>query len=211
VTIHGACAALVLAIGIGIGISGCASRPVQENHTFFQADELLARAIVETPYPALDLPAQAGAPAYKGVAVLGGSVRFSRPTSWQIRRTGSAAHRRFIEYVSPHEYVFAVYERDDDAGTSWSDALKLYETDTKRPDVEFLGKAIPIAGYDTQGREYVLRRKVRGQRAPYTNTSREFIFRGKHAFASVELVHQGQSDASIEGELLRTVETLSVL
>ncbi len=203
-------AALVLAVGG----SACASQPTTvENRTFFQTDEQLTHGSVEMPYPPLDLPAKPGAPgsAYKGVSILGGSVRFSRPVSWEIRRGSSEKGRRFIEYVSPHEYVFAVYERDDDKGSSWQDVLHQYEADATKVKVEWVGKAVPIAGYDTQGREYVVRRKVKGQRAPYENTSREFIFRGEHGFASVELVHQGQSDAAIEGELLRTVETLSVL
>jgi hypothetical protein len=184
-----------------------------ENRTFFQTDEQLTHGSVEMPYPPLDLPAQTGAPGsgYMGVSILGGSVRFSRPVSWQIRRGSSAQGRRFIEYISPHEYVFAVYERDDAKGSAWSDVLHQYEADATKANVEWVGKAVPIAGYDTQGREYILRRKVKGQRAPYVNTSREFLFRGEHGFASVELVHQGQSDAAIEGEILRTVATLSVL
>ncbi len=193
------------------GAFGCAAAPPIENHTFFQSDEpVVGQSVLETPYAGLDQPAPPGGVAYVGVSVLGGAVRFSRPASWHVRRGSSIAGRRFVEYVSPHEYLFAVYERPDSSGDSWTDVVRQYEAETPK-HVEWLGKAIPFAGFDTQGREYVLRRKVRGQRAPYENTSREFLFRGRHLFATVALVHQGLSDAAVEPEVLRTLQTLSVL
>jgi hypothetical protein len=203
---------VVVALVVLLGTGACAARRTEENHTFFQTDETGGGATpFEVAVPALDLPAQPGGTIYVGVAVLGSSVRFSRPSNWRVRRASTAPGHRFIEYVSPHEYLFAVYERSDSTTcSSWSDVLPQYEDDAKK-HVEWEGKAIPIAGYDTQGREYVLRRKVRGQRAPYVNTSREFIFQGRHSYALVEFVHQGQSDASLEAELLKTVRSLSVL
>jgi hypothetical protein len=194
------------------GIGGCASAPPVENHTFFQSDEPTTAGpnAFEVPFAALDLPAAAGGSPYVGVTILGGAVRLSRPASWHVRRASSAPGRKFVEYVSPHEYLFAVYERPDSAGASWTDIEGAYEAETAK-HVEWLGKGIPIAGWDTQGREYVLRRKVKGQRAAYENTSREFLFRGRHSVATVALVHQGLSDAAIEPELLRTIQTLSVL
>ena len=203
--------ALVIALVITLGESACGVPKGAETHTFFQNDEDLAVGRVELPFPPLDRPAEATRGAYIGVAVFGGAVRFSRPATWRIRRASTVKEHRYVEYVSPNEYLFAIYARSDDPGTSWTQVLLQYEGDAKTRAVEFVGKDIPTAGYDTQGREYVLKRKIKGQRAPYENTSREFIFRGKHAFALVELVHQGQSDASIEAEVLRVVESFSVL
>jgi hypothetical protein len=191
--------------------TACTNRKTIENHVFFQTDETASNKPFEVPYPPLDVAAESGGGlAYIGVAVLGGTVRFSRPVSWRIRRASNAKDHRFIEYASPHEYLFSLYERSDSASSDWSDVLPLYEEDAKKR-VDWEGKAIPIAGYDTQGREYVLRRKVRGQRAPYINTSREFIFQGRHSFALVELVHQGRSDALVEADVMRSIQTLSVL
>lgn len=192
--------------------SGCAKKTAVENHVFFQPDALVPNKPFEVAFPPLDLPAQGGRSAYVGVAVLGGSVRFSRPIAWRIRRASNTMGFRFVEYSSPREYLFAVYERSDSTGwcSSWSDVLPQYEEDAKKL-VDWEGKAIPIAGFDVQGREYVLRRKVKGQRAPYINTSREFIFHGAHSYVLVELVHEGRSPALVEEDVLRTIETLSVL
>jgi hypothetical protein len=202
----------VVAFVLLAGTSACAKKTTVENHVFFQTDAISPNKPFEVAFPPLDLAEQPGRSAYVGVAVLGGSVRFSRPISWRIRRARNTLGFRFVEYSSPHEYLFALYERTDSTGscTSWSDVLPQYEDDAKKV-VDWWGKAIPIAGYDTQGREYVLRRKVSGQRAPYINTSREFIFHGAHSWVLVELVHQGRSPALVEKDVLRTIETLSVL
>jgi hypothetical protein len=201
--------ALIPFAALVLGGPAC-SHQRTETHVFFQNDEDFTHHPVEVPYPPLDRPAQAGVEAYVGVTALG-IARFSRPVSWRIRRASLAVDHPFVEYVSNREYLFAIYRRSDDSGSSWSDAVSLYEDDAKKRNVEFLGKDVPTVGFDVQGREFVVRRTVKGQRVPYTNTSREFLFQGKHAFALVELVHQGLSDAAIEGELLRTFETFSVL
>jgi hypothetical protein len=200
----------LLTLLIVAGGSACASPTEGETHTFFQNDEDLSIGRIEVPFPPLNRPAQAGAPAYVGVTALE-VVRFSRPETWHVRRASTLKDHRYVEYASPNEYLFAIYERPDSAGASWSDVLIQYEADAKTHGVEFVGRDIPTAGEDTQGREYVLKRKIKGQREPWESTSREFVFRGKHYFALVELVHQGQSDASIEREVLRAIQTLSVL
>jgi hypothetical protein len=192
-----------------LGALGCSQKTI-DNRVFFQPDEMTSHKPFEVAYPPLDLAAQPGRTEYVGVSVLGSSVRLSRPIGWHIRRASNTPGFRFVEYVSPREYLFALYERFDSPGSAWSDVLPRYEDDAKKV-VDWEGKAIPTAGYDTQGREYVVRRKVKGQRAPYVNTSREFVFRGEHSFVLVEIEHQGRSDALVEGELLRTIQTLSVL
>ena len=94
---------------------------------------------------------------------------------------------------------------------AWRDVLGRYEEDAKAKGVELLGARIPIATWNTQGREYVVRRTVRGQRAPYANMSREILLRSDHRIDLVEIVHQGETPALITPELLRVMETIEVL
>jgi hypothetical protein len=198
-------------------VAGCASGPppiALENRTFYQYDDQptgSGRNAFERPYPPLDQKAAGASPEYVGVAVLGGSVRISRPANWRIRRASLTAERRYIEYVSPNEYLFAIYERTDSPVDTWIDVLGRYEEDAQAKGVELLGKRVPLATWHTQGREYVVRRSVKGQRAPYANVSREVLLRSDHRVDLVEIVHQGESIGPVGGELLRVMETLEVL
>jgi hypothetical protein len=198
-------------------LAGCAAGPppvALENRTFYQYDDQpgsSGRNTFERPYPPLNLKAQTPAPEYVGVSVLGGTVRLSRPANWRIRRASLTAERRYIEYVSPSEYLFAIYERTDAPADLWFDVLRRYEEDAKAKGVELLGTRVPVATWNTQGREYVVRRTVKGQRAPYANVSREILLRSDHRIELVEIVQQGESIAPVGGELLRVMETLEVL
>jgi hypothetical protein len=198
-------------------VAGCGSAPPPqafENRTFYQYDDAPSasgRSPFERPYPPLDQKALAATPEYTGVSVLGGTVRLSRPANWRIRRASLNAERRYIEYVSPNEYLFAIYERTESAGDPWRDILSRYEEDARHKGVEFLGTRVPVSTWNTQGREYVLRRTVKGQRAPYANVSREVVLRSEHRIDVVQIVHQGDSVAPIGGELLRVMESLEVL
>jgi hypothetical protein len=197
--------------------AGCASGPppvALENRTFYQYDDQPSssgKSAFERPYPPLDRKAQDGAPEYIGVTVLGGSVRLSRPANWRIRRASLTPERRYIEYVSPNEYLFAIYERNDSPADPWADILGRYEEDAKAKGAELLGARVPVATWNTQGRAYVVRRNVKGQRATYSNVSREVLLRSGHRIELVEVVHQGESVAPIGGELLRVMEMLEVL
>jgi hypothetical protein len=195
--------------------AGCASGPPSlalENKTFYQYDDQAGGSPldrVERPYPALDWQGTAGA--YVGVSILGGAARLSRPRSWHIRRASLIAEHRFIEYVSPHAYLVAIYERTDSPEESWLDILSRYEGDAKRQGIELLGQRIPIATHTTQGREYLVRRTVHGQRAAFVNTSREILLRSAKRVALVQFVDDG-GDAHdlIATELLRVLDTLEI-
>lgn len=193
-----------------LALTGCkkANTAGADNRTFYQNDDLVAKGGgIERPYPPLDLK---GPEAYMGVAVLEGSVRLSRPVGWTIRRVSTAPDHRFIEYASPHQYVFGIYERRDDAGDDWKDILGRYEEDAKTSGAEQLGGRVPVATHNAQGREYVMKRTVRGQKAPYTNVSHEVVLRGEHHVDLVEIVHQGETLEGVTQELLRVMETLEV-
>ncbi|MDF2698432.1 MAG: hypothetical protein K0S65_6816 [Labilithrix sp.] len=152
-----------------------------------------------------------GLPEYIGVSVLGGSVHLSRPANWKIRRISTTPERRFIEYVSPNQYLFAIYERVDSPQDPWGGVLERYETDTKASGAELVGGRVPIATWNTQGREFVVRRSVKGQKGPYTNMSREVLVRSDHRIDLVSIVHQGETLVGVGQELLRVMETLEVL
>jgi hypothetical protein len=184
-----------------------------ENKTFYQYDDLVATGgnASERPYPPLDQKARPGLPEYIGVSVLGGTVHLSRPSNWRIRRLSMTRERRFIEYVSPNEYIFAIYERLDSPIDPWRDVMQRYEEDAKASGAALVGSRVPVATGNSQGREYVVLRKIRGQKGPYTNLSREVLLRSDHRVDLVEIVHQGATLAGVSDEMLRVMETLELL
>jgi hypothetical protein len=205
----------VFGIAAAAASAGCGGGPPPaafENRTFYQYDDLIATGgnASERPYPPLDQKARPGLPEYIGVSILGGTVHLSRPSNWKIRRLSMAPERRYIEYVSPNEYLFAIYERTDSAIDPWREVLERYEEDAKASGAELLGARIPVATGNAQGREYVVRRRIKGQKAPYTNLSREVVLRSEHRVDVVEIVHQGETPAGISDELLRVMETLEL-
>jgi hypothetical protein len=137
-------------------------------------------------------------------------VRLSRPATWRVRRASTTPERRFIEYVSPSAYLFSVYEKTDSASDSWSDLLGRYESAARDRGAEVVGDRIPVATWNAQGREYLLRRSVHGQRAPYEQQSSEVVLRGGRRVELVQIVHQGDSLAPIRRELLWVMESLRV-
>ena len=81
----------------------------------------------------------------------------------------------------------------------------------KAKGVEFSGRSIPVATQGAQGREYVARRIVKGQAAPYVNTSREILLRGKGRIDLLEIVQEGAFLPDTVSELLPVIDTLEVL
>lgn len=209
----------LLAVLFGLAATsaaGCGGGPPPaafENKTFYQYDSLVATGGggAERLYPPLDQQARAGLPEYIGVSILGGTVHLSRPKNWKIRRLSMTPERRFIEYVSPDEYIFAIYERTDSAIDPWRGVLQRYEEDAKASGAELVGARVPIATWNAQGREYVVRRKIKGQKGPYVHLSREILLRSDHRVDLVEIVHQGDTLAGISDEMLRVMETLELL
>jgi len=212
-------ASVVLLVLGALGVlttAGCGGGPppqALENRTFYQYDDLIATGgnASERPYPPLDQKARPGLPEYMGVSILGATVHLSRQVNWKIRRLSTTPERRFIEYVSPNAYVFAIYERNDSAIDPWRDVLQRYEEDMKTSGAELVGGRVPVATWNAQGREYVVRRKIKGQKGPYTNLSREVLLRSEHRVDLVEIVHQGETLAGVSDEMLRVMETLELL
>jgi hypothetical protein len=203
----------------GIGsllLVGCGSAPpptALENRVFYQYDDLVApgsRGKFERPYPPLDLAARPGSPEYIGVAVIDSKVRISRPTDWILRRASLTTEQRFVEYVSPKGYAFTVYERTDSPEELWPEVLGRYEEDVKASGIEVLGARIPVASRDVQGRQYTLRKTIKGQRAPYRNIVREVLYRGDRRIVLVQVVLAGEVPVPLPDELLRTMDTIEV-
>jgi hypothetical protein len=197
-----------LALGCGGGISEVA----EQNRTFYAYDSASADLIdqFERAYPPLDKKAEDPAPEYRGVAVLAGHVRISRPTEWVLRKAGNEPGRRFVQYVSPKEYVFAVYEWPDHADAPWREVIARYEESAKSSHAELLEQRIPMATYNAQARAYIVRRRVPAAKQAYVNTSLELLARNDKRVVLVQIVHQGESVADLSGELLRVVETLNL-
>jgi hypothetical protein len=206
------------AVSIAIVTSICAlacgggeAQIAEKNRVFYAFDsaspELAAQ--FETPYPPLDL--KTAAPEYKGVAVLEGKVRVSRPVDWVLRSASNEPGKHFVSYVSPHEYLFAIYEWPDRPEAPWRDVMHRFEESLKASHAEIVEKPVPMATWNAQGRAYVVRRKVPASKTPYVNTSYEFLARGENRIVLVQIVHQGDSIEPESPELLRVVETLELL
>jgi hypothetical protein len=206
-------AAIATAI-LGIG---CAHHPdpvAFENRVFYHYSDADADpSAFEKRYPPLDLEERPNNPnpEYLGVAVLGSTVRISRPKNWVLRAASNQPAARFIEYISPNQYVFSIYERVDSPEELWRDVMKRYEESAKKSGAELLGSRIPVATWNAQGRGYLVRRFVAGAKAPYRNMSREYLLRSDHRVVLMQIVYPTETIAPVNDELMRTVETLQVL
>ncbi len=217
--VRGGMRLLPCALLLGAVISGCGGGGppplATENRVFYPGeDQAVASSgsgAIERPYPPLDHNPQGDNPAYVGVSILGGTVHLSRPANWKIRRASLTPDKRFIEYVSPNEYLFSVYEMIDSPSDLWKDVTDRYKKGAKDKGAEIVGERVPVATWErAQGREFIVKRTVKGQRAPYVHLSSEVLLRGDNHVELVQIVHQGESLAPIGGELLRVMETLEL-
>jgi hypothetical protein len=161
---------------------------------------------LEAPYPTLDRADPKGGPAWKGVTVLHGGVRFSHPSNWSIRDAGVDPGREYIVYVSPSAYSFAIYNRLDGAGDSWRDIQTRYETDVATAGAKMSGKHVAVATGTNQGRGYTIERAV-----PAPSRSREYLVRGEHSVVLVQVVSQEPNLSRLSAELLEVFGHLEVL
>ena len=188
------------------GLTGCSSAPEPiafQNRVFYQYDELAGElSPFERRYPQLDRAEEPPNPQYIGVCVLEGAACFPRPRNWIVRRASLSPEKRFIEYVSPAEYIFSIYERVESPSDPWRVVLDRYEEDQAALGAKILGGRVPMATANAQGRAYVLRRSVRGAKAPFENVAHEFLARSDMRIALVQIVHQTPNIEPVAGELL---------
>jgi hypothetical protein len=182
-----------------------------ENRVFYNWDDPNADpAPFEQRYPPLDLGEQAPNPEYIGVSVIGANIHLSRPKNWVIRTASNKPEERFIEYVSPNEYLFTIYERVDSPDDVWREVMDRYEQAVKADGAEMLGSRVPVSTWNAQGRAYVVRRQVKAAKAPFISVSREFLARSDHRIVLVQIVHQTGTLRPVSDELLRVIATMEI-
>ncbi len=195
--------------------TGCARQvpePVAfENRVFYHYYDVDADpSAFEKRYPPLDLGEERPNPEYLGVSVIGQSIHLSRPKHWVIRTASNKPEERFIEYVSPNQYLFSIYERVDSPEDLWREVMGRYEAEAKVHGAELLGSRVPVATANAQGRGYLLRRFIPGAKAPYRNMSHEFLLRSDHRIVLVQIVYPTETIQPIRDELLRTIKTFEL-
>ncbi len=196
-------------------LSGCKSAPdpiAFQNRVFYHYYDADADpSLFEQRYPPLDLAAQGENPDYLGYAVVGSTVRISRPTNWVMRTASNKAEERFVEYISPNQYVFTIYERLDSPLDLWREVMGRYEQTTKDQGAELIGVRVPVATWNTQGRGYTVRRIIPGNKQPFRNMSREYLLRNEHRVVLVQVVFPSPTIAPLNDELMRVFQTLELL
>ena len=205
----------ISAVLVSLSMLGCRSAPVPtafENRVFYEYGDLSARRLAdfEQPYPPLDYES-ATPPTFIGVKVLGGTVRFSRPKNWVIRSASNEPAKRFIEYVSPTELVFAISERVEAPDESWQFILDRFRADAEKSGAKFLSEAYPNATWNAQARGFVTERFIAAPKKPFQNRCLEYLLRSKHRVILLQIVHQGESVEPVENEVLRAFTSMQVL
>ncbi len=181
------------------------------NRTFYEYGRLGAGnsdiEAFERPYPPLNIEDRS----YLGVQVLGGTVRLSRPKSWVIRSASSEPQKRFIEYVSPSQIVFSIYERVESPRDVWRDVMGRYESEVEKDGGKIIAKPVPIATWNAQGRAYVVERGIAASKGAFINHAREYLLRSENRVLLVQFVNQGGNYRAPNEELLSVIESLQVL
>jgi len=196
--------------------TGCASAPEHaafENKVFYQYDTLnpaVAAKALESPYPPLDKQEAPPLPQYVGISLMGGAVRISRPRDWVIRAGSTNAEHRWVEYVSPNEYMVAIYETVESPSERWFEVMDRYEDQAKKKGAELLGQRVPMATANAQGRAYLVRRAVAAAKGPMINYANEYILRSDHRIVLLQIVRHDQKLAPMDAELRRVVETFEL-
>jgi hypothetical protein len=196
-----------------LGCGGAPEKVAFENKVFYQYDQLnpaQAAKSLESHYPPLDQNETPPLPEYTGVSVLGGTVHISRPRDWVIRAGSVQAEHRYVEYVSPNEYMVAIYELAESPLDVWRDVMGRYEDTAKKAGADLLGQRVPMATANAQGRGYFVRRPVAAAKGPLVNYSNEYLLRSDHRIVLLQIVHHAMSLAPMDAELRRVVETLEV-
>jgi hypothetical protein len=161
---------------------------------------------LERRQPAFDVAASKTSGPLVGVSVLNGAVLFSRPAGWMIRDASDEAEHRFVRYVSPRAYSFAIYETNDAPADSWRDILERYEVDVAAAGAKASGQRIAVATNANQGRAYTIERKIEAERSH----SREILLRGDRKVVLVQIVTDEDSLSRVSDELVEVLKRLEV-
>jgi hypothetical protein len=203
-------------IGLALLASGCgAHAAVAASGTVFDpAGASATAAPVDTAlHPEIEHPL--GGVATNGggwvaVSLLQGGVHLERPAGWTVREASLDPDHRYVRYVSPRAYSFAIYERNDSPGGSWHDLLDRYEADLAACEATAIGARIPVASWRNQGFAYTVDRKIDGPDAVLSR-SREVLLRGDHRVVLVQIVTSEADLSGISDEVLQLLRHLEVL
>ena len=193
-------------------MAGCGGTPAAPppNHTFFADEGSAAKAgaagDAETPYPRLDDRARG----YVGVSILGGLVHLRRREDWTVRAVGREPGNRYVQYISPRQFIFAVYELPQPPGALWRDVLTSFEAGVTQSGGQLVGRRIPAAAGLQQARAYVIRRPVRAARGPLVTESHELVTRGEERVVLVQITHPPGAAEGITPEVLPSLDGLEV-
>jgi hypothetical protein len=208
--VHGFAGVLLgcgLLAGAGFGC-GAANAEATKNRTFYDWSLGDGSQSFEQPYPRLDWPEKTDNSLFVGVSVLGGRIQFSRPRNWRVRNASNRPGEPYIHYVSPNAYSFAIYQRRDPPDDAWKEILGRYEADVEAVGAKVVGRLIPMATSNGQGRAFTVEREVAAAKHPLASRSREIVLRSDKMVVLVQIVHQEQSFAAVDKELLRAVATI---
>ncbi|MFC1643385.1 hypothetical protein ACFL5O_12015, partial [Myxococcota bacterium] len=198
-----------------VHLCACSGAPetARSNRTFYDWSVATGSgaADFEQPYPPLDGMAEPPLVRYRGVTVLRGGVRLSRPANWRLRDGDNTPGQAFVQYISPKAYAFAIYERPESPQELWRDVMRRFEDDTRSLGAKIVGGRVPMATHRGQGRAYTVERQVEAAKLPLVGRSREYLIRGATRIVLVQVVHEGEDLSAIDQELLRVIGTFEVL
>lgn len=195
---------------------GCAAGPdpiAYQNRVFYEGDagaDVDLQKLLEKPWPPLDWSSPKGL-VHDGIELMGGVARISRPRDWVIRRGSIRPEGRFIEYVSPRQMVFSIYERIESPRDTWQTVLGRYQEETKAQGGEFLGAGVPHATFNAPSRAFDVRRGVPVGKEPLVSFSREYVSRSEKRIVLIQIVRPREEYGEAQDELLRVVQSLTIL
>ena len=193
---------------------GGAAPNATQNRVFYQNGDTTAGGqaapAIERDYPPLDTAEAAPMPEFVGISLFDGLMKFARPRAWVIRSASATPGARFVEYVSPHAYVFAVYELGESPDGTWHEIESGYEGQANKAGAKLVGQDVPMATANAQGRAYLVRKQVDAAKAPLVNFSNEYLLRGDHKVILVQVVHHEEHLAAIGDELRHVLESVEL-
>jgi hypothetical protein len=203
-----ALAAASLAGGVLTGCGGAGQSDATKNRTFYDWSLGDGSQAFEKPYPRLNWPEKTESPRFIGVSILKDQVYFSRPRNWRVRNASNRPDEPYIHYVSPNAYSFAIYQRTDPPGDPWKDIVDRYTKDAEDVGAKIIGRLVPMATSNGQGRAFTVERDVEAAKRPLQSRSREIVLRSGKMVVLVQIVHQEQNLQAVDDELLRAVATI---
>jgi hypothetical protein len=195
---------LTLALAAGCGGASDATK----NRTFYDWSLGDGSQQFERPYPRLDWPENSNDRVFSGVSILQDRIQFSRPSNWRLRNASNRPEEPYIHYVSPNAYSFAVYERLDEPEDDWKDIIARYEADAESVGAKIVGKLVPMATANGQGRAFTVERDVESAKHPLLSRSREMLIKSGEMVVLVQIVHQEPNFSAVDGDLLRAVASI---